>query len=263
MSVTLRTLQQYRMDGRKFSVLTCYDATFAATLSAEGIDIMLVGDTLGMILQGHDSTLPVTLDDMAYHTTCVARGNTHSLIMADFPFMAGATPERALDAAHRLMAAGANLVKLEGGGWLAETVTQLKRNGVPVCAHLGLTPQSVNAFGGFRVQGKDDASARSLVDDALALENAGADIILLECVPRSVTARICDQVSVPVIGIGAGPECDGQVLVLHDMLGLKAGHVPRFVKDFLAPSGGDIAAAVRAYDRAVRDGRFPEDQHCF
>lgn len=263
MSVTLRTLQQYKADGRKFSVLTCYDATFAATLSAAGIDVMLVGDTLGMILQGHDSTLPVTLDDMAYHTACVARGNTGSLIMADFPFMAGATVERALEAAHELMAAGAHIVKIEGAGWLAETITQLKRNGVPVCAHLGLTPQSVNAFGGFRVQGKDEATARSLIDDAHSLENAGADIILLECVPRTVTARICEQVSVPVIGIGAGPECDGQVLVLHDMLGLKAGHVPRFVKDFLAETGGDITAAVQAYDQAVREGRFPEEQHCF
>ncbi len=263
MSVTLRTLQQYKADARKFSVLTCYDATFAQTVSEAGIDVMLVGDTLGMILQGHDSTLPVTVPDMAYHTACVARGNRGSLIMADFPFMAGASVERALDAAQQLMAAGAHLVKLEGAGWLAEIITLLKQNGVPVCAHLGLTPQSVNAFGGFRVQGKDDASAETLIRDALTLEDAGADLILLECVPRAVTARVCQQVSVPVIGIGAGPECDGQVLVLHDMLGLKAGHIPRFVKDFLADSGGDISAAVKAYDRAVRDGSFPGEEHCF
>ncbi len=262
MSVTLRTLQQYKTDEQKFSVLTCYDATFAHTLSEAGIDVMLVGDTLGMILQGHDSTLPVTVADMAYHTACVARGNSASLIMADFPFMAGATTERALEAAHELMAAGANMVKIEGAGWLAETITTLKRNGVAVCAHLGLTPQSVNALGGFRVQGRDDDSARSLINDALTLEDAGADIILLECVPRAVTARICEQLSVPVIGIGAGPECDGQVLVLHDMLGLNTGHVPRFVKNFMAP-GGDIPSAVAAYDRAVREGRFPEPQHCF
>lgn len=262
MSVTLRTLQQYKADGSRFSVLTCYDATFAATLSEAGIDVMLVGDTLGMILQGHDSTLPVTVEDMAYHTACVARGNSHSLIMADFPFMAAASLERALDAAHRLMAAGAHMVKLEGAGWLAETITRLKRNGVPVCAHLGLTPQSVNAFGGFRVQGRDEAAALQLIDDALTLEHAGADIILLECVPRAVTARICERVSVPVIGIGAGPECDGQVLVLHDMLGLKAGHVPRFVRNFMAETG-DIQSAVAAYDRAVRDGSFPGEEHCF
>jgi 3-methyl-2-oxobutanoate hydroxymethyltransferase len=199
---------------------------------------------------------------MAYHTECVARGNEHSLIMADFPFMAGATTERALDAAHELMAVGANMVKIEGAGWLAETITTLKRNGVAVCAHLGLTPQSVNAFGGFRVQGKDDAAARQLLEDARTLEEAGADVLLLECVPRAVTARICEAVSIPVIGIGAGPECDGQVLVLHDMLGLKAGHVPRFVRDFMAETG-DIQSAVAAYDRAVRDGSFPGQEHCF
>lgn len=262
MSVTLRTLQQYKADARKFSVLTCYDATFAQTISEAGIDVMLVGDTLGMILQGHDSTLPVTLPDMAYHTACVARGNSGSLIMADFPFMAGASVERALDAAQQLMAAGAHLVKLEGAGWLAETITRLKQNGVPVCAHLGLTPQSVNALGGFRVQGRDEDSARDLINDAQRLEDAGAEILLLECVPRSVTARICQQVSVPVIGIGAGPECDGQVLVLHDMLGLQAGHVPRFVHDFMAETG-TIPSALAAYDRAVRDGSFPGEEHCF
>lgn len=262
MSVTLPTLQQYRADARKFSVLTCYDATFAKTLSEAGIDVMLVGDTLGMILQGHDSTLPVTVEDMAYHTACVARGNTGSLIMADFPFMAGASVERALNAAQQLMAAGAHVVKLEGGGWLADTITRLGQNGVPVCAHLGLTPQSVNALGGFRVQGRDEDSARDLINDALRLEDAGADLLLLECVPRSVTARICQQVSVPVIGIGAGPECDGQVLVLHDMLGLNTGHVPRFVRDFMAETD-TIPDAVASYDRAVRDGRFPGDDHCF
>jgi 3-methyl-2-oxobutanoate hydroxymethyltransferase len=262
MSVTLPTLQQYRADARKFSVLTCYDATFAKTLSEAGIDVMLVGDTLGMILQGHDSTLPVTVEDMAYHTACVARGNTGSLIMADFPFMAGASVERALNAAQQLMAAGAHVVKLEGGGWLGDTITRLGQNGVPVCAHLGLTPQSVNALGGFRVQGRDEDSARDLINDALRLEDAGADLLLLECVPRSVTARICQQVSVPVIGIGAGPECDGQVLVLHDMLGLNTGHVPRFVRDFMAETD-TIPDAIASYNRAVRDGRFPGDDHCF
>jgi 3-methyl-2-oxobutanoate hydroxymethyltransferase len=263
MTVTIRTLQQYRAEQKKFSVLTSYDACFARLISEAGIDVMLVGDSLGNVLQGRDSTLPVTLEDMAYHTACVARGNQGSLIMADVPFMAAATLERALASAEALMRAGANMVKFEGAGWLAETVTTLKRNGVPVCVHLGLTPQSVNAFGGFRVQGKDDNSARQLIEDAVALEQAGADVILLECVPRNVTARLCKEVSVPVIGIGAAPECDGQVLVVHDMLGITGGKTPRFVKNFMAEAGGDIQAAIRAFDQAVKDGSFPQDEHCF
>jgi len=262
MAVTLRTLQQCKTDGTKFSVLTAYDATFAHQVSSAGIDVILVGDSLGMVLQGHDSTLPVTVDDIAYHTASVARGNQGSLIMADFPFMAGASLERALDAAHRLMAAGANLVKLEGAGWLADTVSVLKRNGVPVCAHMGLTPQSVNAFGGYRVQGREQDAAAQMIADAQALEAAGADVLLLECVPREVTARLVAAVGIPVIGIGAGPECDGQVLVMHDMLNVTVGKKARFVKNFLAGQDS-IEAAFRAYDKAVKDGSFPAAEHCF
>jgi len=263
MQVTVRTLQQYKEEGRKFSALTAYDATFAHQVSAAGIDVILVGDSLGMVLQGHDSTVPVTVEHMAYHTAAVARGNQGSLIMADLPFMGAATMERALDAAHALMAAGANMIKVEGGAWLADTVMQYKRNGISVCVHMGLTPQFVNAFGGFRVQGRAEDDAQRLISEAQTLVAAGADVILLECVPRATTQRIIAAVSVPVIGIGAGPECDGQVLVMHDALGFTPTRVPRFVHNFMANSNGDIATALKAYDSAVKDGTFPADEHCF
>lgn len=262
MAVTLRTLQQRKQNGEKFSVLTAYDACFSRLISEAGVDVMLVGDSLGMVLQGNDSTLPVTTEQLAYHTAAVARGNQGSLIMADMPFMSGATLERALTAAHTLMQAGANLVKLEGAGWLAETITVLKRNGVPVCAHLGLTPQSVNAFGGYRVQGREQSDAERLIEDARLLEQAGADVLLLECVPRDVSARLCQAVQVPVIGIGAGPECDGQVLVMHDMLGITPGKPARFVRNFAA-EGHDIRASFAAYNKAVKEGSFPAAEHCF
>ena len=262
MAVTLRALQQRKQNGEKFSVLTAYDACFSRLISEAGVDVMLVGDSLGMVLQGHDSTLPVTTEQLAYHTAAVARGNQGSLIMADMPFMSGATLERALNAAHTLMQAGANLVKLEGAGWLAETISVLKRNGIPVCAHLGLTPQSVNAFGGYRVQGREKSEAERLIEDARLLEQAGADLLLLECVPRDVTTQLCQAVRVPVIGIGAGPECDGQVLVMHDMLGITPGKPARFVRNFAA-EGHDIRACFATYDKAVKDGDFPAAEHCF
>ncbi|MCC1497891.1 3-methyl-2-oxobutanoate hydroxymethyltransferase [Alcanivorax sp. 1008] len=262
MAVTVRTLQQRKQNGEKFSVLTAYDACFSRLISEAGVDVMLVGDSLGMVLQGHDSTLPVTTEQLAYHTSAVARGNQGSLIMADMPFMSGATVDRALTAAHTLMQAGANLVKLEGAGWLAETISVLKRNGVPVCAHLGLTPQSVNTLGGYRVQGREKTEAEQLIEDARLLEQAGADILLLECVPRDVSAQLCQSVQVPVIGIGAGPECDGQVLVMHDMLGITPGKPARFVRNF-ASEGHDIRASFAAYDKAVKDGSFPASEHCF
>src|SRR5699024_2871444 len=263
MQVTVRTLQKCKEEGRKFSALTAYDSTFAHLVSAAGVDVILVGDSLGMVLQGHNRTVPVTLDHMAYHTDGVARGNQGSLIMADLPFMTAATTERALEAAHTLMAAGANMVKVEGGAWLADIVTQYKRNGIPVCVHMGLTPQSVNAFGGYRVQGREEDDAQRLIDEAQTLVAAGADIILLECVPRATTKRIVEAVSVPVIGIGAGPECDGQVLVMHDALGFTPTRVPRFVHNFMAGTNGDVTAAIKAYDSAVKDGTFPTDAHCF
>lgn len=261
MSVTIRTVQQCKAEGRKFSVLTAYDACFARLISEAGIDVMLVGDSLGMVLQGHDSTLPVTVADIAYHTRCVASGNQGSLLMADMPFMGAATLQDALDNARTLMQAGAHIIKLEGAGWLAETITVLKRNGVPVCAHLGLTPQAVNAFGGYRVQGRGDA-AQQLIDDAVALEAAGADMLLLECVPRATTLKLLEAVSVPVIGIGAAPECDGQVLVVHDMLGITHGKAARFVKNFMAEADS-IQDALRAYDAAIKEGHFPGPEHCF
>ena len=262
MPVTIRTLNKRKQDGEKFSMLTAYDATFARLISEAGVDAVLIGDSLGNVIQGRDSTVPVTLDDMVYHTQCVARGNQGSLVLADVPFLGAATLERILEASGALMQAGANMVKLEGGAWLAEAVTVLKRNGVPACVHLGLTPQAVNAFGGYRVQGKDEQGARELLEAAVALERAGAAMLLLECVPRSLSESITNAVNIPVTGIGAAPECDGQVLVMHDMLGLNASPA-RFVKDFMAEAGGDVAAAFRAYDRAVKDGQFPAEQHCF
>ena len=262
MSVTIRTLQKRKQDGEKFSVLTAYDACFAQLIAEAGVDAILVGDSLGNVIQGQGSTVPVTLEQMAYHTECVARGNQGSLLIADVPFMGAATLERALETSTALMQAGANMVKLEGSAWLADSIEVLNRNGIPVCAHLGLTPQAVNALGGYRVQGKDNAGATELLEAAKALDEAGAAMLLLECVPRELSARITREVSIPVIGIGAAPECDGQVLVMHDMLGISPGKPARFVKDFMAEAG-DIRAAFKAYDTAVKDGSFPADEHCF
>lgn len=263
MAVTIRTLQECKAASNKFSVLTAYDATFSRLISEAKVPAMLVGDSLGNVIQGQVSTVPVSLAQMVYHTECVARGNSGgSLILADVPFMAAATLPRALDAAHALMQAGANVVKFEGGAWLAETVSVLQQNGVPSCVHLGLTPQSVNAFGGYRVQGKDEDAAAQLLAAAQTLDEAGAALILLECVPKALGAAVTAAVRAPVIGIGAGPDCDGQVLVMHDMLGLNP-RPARFVQDFMAEAGGDISAAFAAYDAAVRSGTYPGPQHCF
>lgn len=261
--VTIATLAKMKASGEKFTTLTAYDATFAALLSDCGVDVLLVGDSLGMVLQGHDSTLPVSIDDMCYHVTCVKRGNKTSLIMADMPFMGTMSMERCLDWSGKLMAAGAHIIKIEGGGWLADTVTALKRNGIPVCAHLGLTPQSVNALGGYRVQGRDDAQAQTIIADVKTLAAAGADLLLFECIPRALTKRIMAAVTIPVIGIGAGAECDGQVLVLHDILGVSPGKPARFVKNFLAGHSDGIEGAIQAYVSAVKKGDFPAAEHCF
>lgn len=262
-AITMNTLRNLKQTGEKFSVLTCYDATFSAAMARAEVEVILIGDSLGMVLQGHTSTLPVTIEDMAYHTAAVARGNQVSLLMADMPFMSYASLETALTNAALLMRAGAHLVKLEGGAWLAETVTQLTRGGIPVCIHLGLTPQSVNVMGGYRVQGRDDAAAQQLLDDALAVQAAGAVMLLLECVPASLAARVQQALSIPVIGIGAGLDCDGQVLVMHDMLGLHAGKPARFVKDFLASGDGTIEGAFKAYVQAVKSGHYPAEEHTF
>src|SRR5690554_5609217 len=240
-TVTLSTLQAYKRAGETFSSLTAYDASFAHAAAAAGIEVLLVGDSLGMVLQGHTSTLPVTLDDICYHTRCVARAKGPSMLMADLPFMSNATTESMLNDAAALMRAGAEIVKVEGEAWMAEGVRELTRRGVPVCAHLGLTPQTVHQLGGYKVQGRDaeqadailaqgrDAEqADAILADARTLVEAGASIILLECVPASLGRAVTEALDVPVIGIGAGPDTDGQILVMHDILGVTHGRTPRF-----------------------------------
>ena len=261
--LTVPDLQAARADGRKLTMLTAYDAGFARVLDANGIDLLLVGDSLGMVVQGHGSTLPVTVDDMVYHTACVARAIRRALLIADLPFQGDATPERALDASTRLLQAGATMVKLEGAGPKLEVIRFLVEREIPVCAHLGLTPQAVLRMGGFKVQGREAAAAERLREEARQVAEAGAALIVLEGVPASLAGEITAASSVPTIGIGAGADCDGQVLVLHDMLGLESGHRrPRFVKDFLA-EGGSVAGAVQAYVAAVRDGSFPSAEHSY
>ena len=260
---TISLLQKYKQEKKRFATITAYDYSFAKLFADEGLNVMLVGDSLGMTVQGHDSTLPVTVADIAYHTAAVRRGAPNCLLLADLPFMAYATPEQAFENAATVMRAGANMVKIEGGEWLVETVQMLTERAVPVCGHLGLTPQSVNIFGGYKVQGRGDEAGDQLLSDALALEAAGAQLLVLECVPSSLAAAITADLAIPTIGIGAGPGCDGQVLVLHDFLGLDTGHRrPKFVKDFLA-EGGSVAGAVRAYADAVRSGAFPDDAHSY
>jgi len=259
--LTVPQLRQYKRDRNKLVALTAYDASFAAVLDANGVDVILVGDSLGMVIQGHDSTLPVTLDDVIYHTRCVARGLRSALLIADLPFQSDATPERALDAATRALQAGAAMVKLEGAGHKLDTIRFLVEREIPVCAHLGLTPQSVLRLGGYKVQGRESVAAQRLRDDARAVMDAGAELLVLECVPSSLAAQISADIAIATIGIGAGPDCDGQILVLHDLLGVSSGHRrPRFVKDFLA-AGGSVAAAIQAYAAAVREGHFPGPEH--
>ena len=261
--VTVSTLLGLKQKGEKIAMLTAYDATLAQAASQAGVEVLLIGDSLGMVLQGHDSTLPVTLADMAYHTAAVKRGNQGALIVADLPFMAYATLEQTFASSAALMQAGANMVKVEGSAWLAESIRQLAERGVPVCAHMGLTPQTVNVLGGYKVQGRGDAAARQMRADALALEQAGAAMLLLECVPSELAAEISQSVKIPVIGIGAGSATDGQVLVMHDMLGLSlTGRAPKFVKNFMdgQPS---IQAAFSAYVQAVKSVSFPAEEHGF
>lgn len=260
--ITLRDLRQWKQSGQKFAALTAYDYSFAHLFERQQIPVLLVGDSLGMTLQGHNSTLPVTLDDLVYHTTLVRRGAPNTLLLADLPFMSYATPLQACDSAAHLMRAGANMVKLEGGAWLCDTVRCLTERGVPVCAHLGLTPQSVNIFGGYRVQGREAAAAEQLLSDALALEQAGAQLLVLECVPQALATLVTQQLTLPVIGIGAGNQTDGQILVMHDALGITAGHLPRFSKNFLQ-EGGSIAQAIALYRQQVADGLFPDEQHSY
>ncbi|MCB1567354.1 MAG: 3-methyl-2-oxobutanoate hydroxymethyltransferase [Xanthomonadales bacterium] len=262
--VTVPELQRMKAAGERISMLTCYDASFAVAMDRAGVDMILVGDSLGMVVQGHDSTLPVTVDHIVYHSAAVARGLSRTLLVSDLPFLSYATAERALSAAQRLMGeGGAAMVKLEGAGVMLEVIEALASRDVPVCAHLGLTPQSVMKLGGFKVQGREAAAAQRLRDDARAVQAAGADLLVLECVPRALAAEITADLRIPTIGIGAGAACDGQVLVMHDALGLRGRHrTPRFVKNFLETSGS-IEAAFAAYVAEVRDGRFPAPIHGF
>lgn len=263
-AISIRSLQAMKQQ-EKFSMLTAYDATFAQQAADAGVEVLLVGDSLGNVIQGHDSTLPVTVADIAYHTANVARGNRRAqrpaLIMADLPFMSHGTVEQGLESARLVMQAGAHILKLEGDSWLIPLIESLSRQGVPVCAHLGLTPQSVNKFGGYRVQGREQNKADAMVEHAVALANAGADMILLECVPNELANRITAAVSVPVVGIGAGAGTDAQVLVMHDMLGLNT-RPAKFVKNFLT-DGRNIQQAFAAYVADVKSGQFPAAEHGF
>ncbi len=258
--LTLHRIREMHAAGEPITMLTCYDASFARLLDEAGVDCLLVGDSLGMVLQGESSTVPVTLEAMAYHVRCVAKGNRGAWLIGDLPFASyQQSPSQAMHSAGVLMQAGAQMVKLEGGGWTAETVRFLTERGVPVCAHLGLTPQSVHALGGYRVQGRDDAAAATLSRHARELADAGAAMLVLELMPSALAAEITQSLAIPVIGIGAGSRCSGQVLVLHDMLGVTRGKLPRFVRNFMEDAGS-IDAAVRRYVADVKARRFPEEQ---
>jgi 3-methyl-2-oxobutanoate hydroxymethyltransferase len=261
--LTVRKLQERARSGEKLVMLTCYDASFARISDEAGVDILLIGDSLGMVIQGRDSTLAVTLEQTEYHVQCVARGSERALVVADMPFGSfQESPTQAFRNAARLMAAGAGMVKLEGGATMVETTRFLVDRGIPVCAHIGLTPQSVHTLGGYRVQGKDDSAAQQLVGDAKALEAAGAGFVLMEAMPAAVAKRVTDALQVPTIGIGAGPDVSGQVLVVYDILEIYPGRKARFVKNFMegAPS---VKAAIEAYVKAVRDKTYPGPEHCF
>jgi len=260
--ITTASLLKMKQEGQKFTAITAYDATFAKLFDDEGAHVLLIGDSLGMVLQGGQDTLAVNMDEMVYHTRCVARGASKALIIADMPFMSYATPEQTYQNAARLMAAGARMVKLEGGDWLCDSIRHLTRNGVPVCGHLGLTPQSVHVFGGFKVQGRDEFQAQEIYRQALELQAAGIQLLVLECVPTALAERITKALRIPVIGIGAGPATDGQILVMHDAFGVTSGYVPKFTKNFLAETG-DVRAAIRLYVQQVSEGSFPGPEHCF
>jgi 3-methyl-2-oxobutanoate hydroxymethyltransferase len=261
--LSIKALQKQRDDGVKIAQITCYDASFAALLDAAGLDSLLIGDSLGNVIQGHDTTLPVKLADMAYHTACVARGSKRAFLVTDMPFGTyQESPQQAFRSAAELMAAGAQMVKLEGGAEFAETVRFLSQRGVPVCGHLGLTPQSVHKFGGYRVQGKGDEAEQKLIEDAVELESAGAELLVLEAIPARLGEQLTRRLRIPTIGIGAGPRCSGQVLVLHDMLDVFPGKKAKFVRNFMK-GASSIADAAERYVRAVRDGSFPAEEHSF
>jgi 3-methyl-2-oxobutanoate hydroxymethyltransferase len=264
--LTASELRAMKTRGEKIAMLTCYDASMTVHCERAGVDILLVGDSLGMVVQGHDSTLPVTMTDMLYHTRQVARVRQHTLLVTDMPYLTYGDKQQALANARRLVEeGGADMVKLEGGGAIIDNVNYLTKQGIRVCGHLGLLPQSVNELGGYKVQGREQAAAEQMVQDARDLQQAGAEIIVLECIPAMLAQRISAAIDIPTIGIGAGRGCDGQVLVIYDLLGLTPGKPPRFVKNFLAelPAGKDITAAIQAYVTAVKHGNFPNEQHTF
>ena len=260
-TTTISNLNAMKAAGEKFAVITAYDYTFSRLIETAGIEVTLVGDSLGNVIQGRDSTIPVSVDEMAYHTEIVKRGNSRTLLMTDMPFMSYASENQALDNAAILMQAGAQMVKLEGGEWLADTVFMLTERGIPVCGHVGLTPQSVHKLGGYKVQGKEEDAAQRMIQEAQILEEAGADLMVVECVPSSLGKNLADSLNIPVIGIGAGPDTDAQVLVLQDMLGISQ-RLPKFSKNFLEQSS-TIQQAIINYGNEVRAGTFPASEHCF
>jgi 3-methyl-2-oxobutanoate hydroxymethyltransferase len=261
--VNVATLGKMKAEGDKIACLTCYDASFAVLVDEAGVDLVLVGDSLGMVIQGHDTTVPVTMDDIVYHSRVVARGLYRPFLVADMPFMSYSSKEQALQNAVRLMQeGGAKMVKLEGGAGQIEIVEFLAGHDIAVCAHLGLKPQSVHKIGGFRVQGRESEAAEQMLRDAKALESAGADIVLLECIPSELGARIAHEVHVPVVGIGAGPDVDGQILVLYDILDITAGRKPRFTRNFMDGSTSPLHA-VQRFVQAVKDRSYPAPEHCF
>ncbi|MGO2011693.1 MAG: 3-methyl-2-oxobutanoate hydroxymethyltransferase [Pseudoalteromonas sp.] len=260
--ITVSTLNKMKAEQQKITALTAYDASFAKLFHDNGVEVTLVGDSLGMVLQGGDDTLAVTNQDIAYHTRCVRSGNRELFVIADLPFMTYSNTADACKNAAQLMSAGANMVKLEGGEWLHDTITTLTQQGVPVCGHLGLTPQSVHVFGGFKIQGREHAQATKMVNDAKALETAGAQLLVLECIPSELAKRITDELTIPTIGIGAGNATDGQILVMHDLVGISAGYIPKFSKNFLLETG-NMPDAVRKYCSDVKSGAFPSAEHEF
>jgi 3-methyl-2-oxobutanoate hydroxymethyltransferase len=260
--ITISKLLAMRAEGEKITMLTAYDSTMSALLNRSGVETILIGDSLGNVIQGHSSTTPVTVEQVAYHTECVARANTHAFIIADLPFASYGDPVQALDSAAELMRAGADMVKLEGGDWQVDIIQYLVERSVPVCAHLGLLPQSVHILGGYKVQGKSKNAASLMLEQAIACEQAGAQMIVLEAIPSSLGKLITESLSIPTIGIGAGANCSGQVLVLQDMLGISPGKPPKFVKNFM-DGHASIEAAVKAYVREVKSGKFPGSEHGF
>ncbi len=261
--VTLDSLRRMKESGEKVACLTAYDASFATAVDLAGTDLVLVGDSLGMVIQGHDTTVPVTVEQMTYHTRCVARGVQRAFLAVDMPFGSYSLPEPAFANAARLMQdGGAAMVKLEGGALQVRTVEFLASRDIPVCAHIGLTPQSIHKLGGYKVRGRDEAAARQMLADAHALQEAGADIVLLECVPSALGKAIAAALAVPVIGIGAGPDVNGQILVLYDILGVTPGRKPRFARNYLADAGS-IDAALKLFVASVKDGSYPAPEHCF